>query len=45
MANYSNSSFIWSLGNTSFRQSSLSLKLELGCRALQNVRLKHPKTE
>lgn len=45
MANYSNSSFIWSLGNTSFRQSSLSLKLELGCRALQNVRLKHPTTE
>lgn len=45
MANYSNSRFIWSLGNTSFRQSSLSLKLELGCRALQNVRLKHPKTE
>lgn len=42
MAKYSYSSFIWSLGNTSFRQSSLPLKLELGCRALQNVRLKHP---
>ncbi|MFQ7246417.1 MAG: AlwI family type II restriction endonuclease [Streptococcus salivarius] len=45
MAKYSYTSFIWKFGNTTFRQSSLPLKLELGCRALQNVRLKHPTTE
>ena len=45
MAKYSYTSFIWKFGNTSFRQSSLPLKLELGCRALQNVRLKHPTAE
>lgn len=45
MAKYSYTSFIWKFGNTTFRQSSLPLKLELGCRALQNVRLKHPTAE
>lgn len=45
MAKYSYTSFIWKFGNTTFRQSSLPLKLELGCRALQNVRLKNPTAE
>ncbi|MGT2828364.1 AlwI family type II restriction endonuclease [Streptococcus hillyeri] len=42
MSNYNYRSFIWSLGTTTFRQSTLPLKLEIGCRALQNVRQKYP---
>ncbi|MCT0497475.1 AlwI family type II restriction endonuclease [Lactococcus cremoris] len=43
MGKYSNTPFIWSFGTTSFRQRNLPLKLEIGCKALQNLRLKYPK--
>ncbi len=42
MRKYNYTNIIWSLGNTSFRQSTLPLKLELACRALRQLRMKYP---